>query len=111
MKDFPTTIEPKKYLGLDHTPFLYVENEDQLKEMCEHLLLETSKEIAVDLEHHSYRSYQGFTCLMQVSTRARDFIVDTIKLRGLIGKYMRGIFADSTKVKVLHGSDYDVEWL
>jgi len=24
------------------------------------------KEIAIDLEHHSYRSYQGFTCLMQV---------------------------------------------
>lgn len=79
--------------------------------MAEHLKLESSNEIAVDLEHHSYRSYQGFTCLMQVSTRDRDFVIDTIKLRGLIGKYLRGIFADLTKIKVLHGSDYDVEWL
>jgi len=79
--------------------------------MAEHLKEETSQEIAIDLEHHSYRSYQGFTCLMQVSTRVRDFVVDTIKLRPLIGKYLRGVFADSSKVKVLHGSDYDVEWL
>ena len=31
--------------------------------------LESATEFAVDLEHHSYRSFQGFTCLMQVSTR------------------------------------------
>ncbi|KAJ1497290.1 exosome nuclease subunit [Coelomomyces lativittatus] len=24
--------------------------------------------IAVDLEHHSYRSYQGFLCLMQITS-------------------------------------------
>lgn len=48
---------------------------------------------------------------MQISTRDRDFVVDTIKLRGLIGKYLGAIFADQSKIKVLHGSDYDVEWL
>lgn len=77
--------------------------------MREHLL--TVEEIAVDLEHHSYRTYQGFTCLMQVSSRQRDFIIDTIKLRVHLGNQLRDIFADPSKVKVLHGSDYDVEWL
>lgn len=79
--------------------------------MQDHLLEDSVIEIAVDLEHHSYRTYQGITCLMQVSTRVRDFIIDTIKLRQHLGKALRGIFADPNKVKVLHGSDYDVEWL
>ena len=90
----PEKVEPRKYLGLDHTPFLFVETEESLAEMAEYLQHEDSKEIAVDLEHHSYRSYQGFTCLMQVSTRVRDFVVDTIKLRLVLGKYLRPIFAD-----------------
>ena len=57
MRDYPVKIVPRKYLGLDNTPFLFVENEDQIRELAEHLGLEDTKEIAVDLEHHSYRSY------------------------------------------------------
>ncbi len=30
---------------------------------------------------HSYRSYLGFTCLMQVSTRDHDYIIDALELR------------------------------
>ncbi len=79
--------------------------------MRDHLSQESVREIAIDLEHHNFRSYQGFTCLMQVSSRLKDFIVDTLKLRQVIGKYLRPIFADANKIKVLHGSDYDIEWL
>jgi len=39
------------------------------------------QEVAVDLEHHRHRSFSGFVCLMQVSTRRDDFIVDTLTLR------------------------------
>ena len=39
------------------------------------------KELAIDLEHHNIRSYQGFTCLMQMSTRSKDYIIDTLQLR------------------------------
>lgn len=35
-------------------------------------------ELAVDLEHHSYRSYKGFLALMQISTRQGDFVVDLL---------------------------------
>jgi exosome complex exonuclease RRP6 len=69
------------------------------------------KEVAIDLEHHSYRSYQGFTCLMQVSSRTRDFIIDTLKLRTLLGVHLTPIFTNPLVTKVLHGSDYDIEWL
>jgi exosome complex exonuclease RRP6 len=111
MTDYPMSVKPQMYAGLDNTPFMFVESEEQLIEMRDHLALENVKEIAVDLEHHNFRSYQGFTCLMQVSSRERDFVIDTLKLRSILGKYLRPIFADQSKVKVLHGSDYDIEWL
>ncbi len=68
------------------------------------------KEIAVDLEHHNYRSFLGFTCLMQISTRNDDFLVDTIKLRSEMYR-LNEIFTDWTLIKVLHGADFDIEWL
>ena len=54
----------------------------------------------VDLEHNHYRSFQGLTCLMQISTRTEDFIVDTLKLRKYLGDYLRDFFRDPTKRKV-----------
>jgi exosome complex exonuclease RRP6 len=73
--------------------------------------LKTKNEIAIDLEHHSYRSYQGFTCLMQISTRERDFVVDTLKVRGHLRDALVEIFANPGVCKVMHGADYDIEWL
>lgn len=52
------------------------------------------------MEHNQYRSFQGLTCLMQISTRTEDFIVDTLKLRIHIGPYLREIFKDPLKKKV-----------
>jgi len=48
---------------------------------------------------------------MQVSTRTRDFIVDTLKLRSQLGDALQPIFDDPSKVKVLHGADMDIQWL
>ncbi|KAL0288926.1 UNVERIFIED_CONTAM: protein RRP6-like 2 [Sesamum calycinum] len=56
----------------------------------------------VDLEHNQYRSFQGLTCLMQISTRTEDFIIDTPRLRVQIGPHLR---------EVLHGADRDIVWL
>lgn len=56
--------------------------------------------VQVDLEHHHYRSFQGFVCLMQISTRSEDFIVDTLALRGNVGPCLKEIFADPSIRKV-----------
>lgn len=99
--------------SLDDTPFKYIDTLDDLKWLCDHLGKSNRsriKEIAIDLEHHSYRSFLGFTCLMQISTRYDDFIVDTIKLRSEMHR-LNEIFTDWTLVKVMHGADFDVEWL
>jgi hypothetical protein len=43
-------------------------------------VLSGEKEIAVDLEHHSEHSYVGLTCLLQISTASRDYVVDPLAL-------------------------------
>ncbi|XP_051192539.1 uncharacterized protein [Lolium perenne] len=54
---------------------------------------------------------KGLTCLMQISTRTEDFIIDTLKLRIIIGPYLTEHFKDPTKRKIMHGADRDIMWL
>jgi exosome complex exonuclease RRP6 len=61
--------------------------------------LRKTTEIAVDLEHHSYRSYGGFLCLMQISTREADWVIDTLALREELTE-LNEIFADPKIIKV-----------
>ena len=77
---------------LEETPLTFVGTAQTLQSMVQHLA--TAKEVAVDLEHHHYRSFQGFTCLMQLSSRQEDFIVDTMALRADLGAALTPIFAD-----------------
>lgn len=61
--------------------------------------LRKSPEIAVDLEHHGYRSFTGFVCLMQFSTRDEDFVVDTLCLRDELEE-LNEVFTNPDIVKV-----------
>ncbi|KAI0700067.1 ribonuclease H-like domain-containing protein [Cytidiella melzeri] len=98
-------IPPKSF---ETTPFKWVESPAELSAMLEHL--RNAKEIAVDLEYHSYRSFAGFVCLMQISTRESDWIVDTLTLRQEL-EDLNEVFTDPNIVKVLHGAESDVIWL
>ncbi|KAK6243542.1 hypothetical protein QUC31_009951 [Theobroma cacao] len=102
-------IEPINPPSIESTPFKLVEEVKDLKELV--AKLRSVNEFAVDLEHNQYRSFQGLTCLMQISTRTEDFIVDTLKLRIHVGPYLREVFKDPTKKKVMHGADRDIVWL
>ena len=82
------------------------------KELFDEFINELSKydEIAVDLEHHSKESYLGITCLIQISTRDTDYILDAIKLRSCLNK-LNIVFTNPNILKVFHGADYDINWL
>ncbi|CAA2938145.1 RRP6-like 2 [Olea europaea subsp. europaea] len=101
--------EPVKPCSLESTPFKLVEEVKDLKQLA--IKLRNVDEFAIDLEHNQYRSFQGLTCLMQISTRTEDFVIDTLKLRIHIGPYLREVFKDPTKKKVIHGADRDIIWL
>lgn len=102
--DKPTLFRPlvPEVLGV-------IEGDEELFEAAQCML--AADAIAVDIEHHSVRSFQGFICLMQISTRDDDFIIDAIKLRGSIRRALAPVFADDRIVKVMHGADHDVKWL
>ena len=72
--------------------------------------LSSAQEIAVDLEHHSYRSYLGFLCLMQISTRQDDFVIDVLSLRDDM-EVLNEVFTDPNIIKVFHGAESDILWL
>jgi len=101
-------VEPKVPKSLEETKCSFVDTLDKLQTMMDHLELQS--ELAIDLEHHSFRSYQGFTCLMQISSRTEDFLIDTLVLRDHL-QILNQIFTNPNIVKVFHGADSDIEWL
>ena len=62
--------KPELYKRMEDTPLTWVKTKDQLQQMVQEIQSTCSgSEIAVDVEHHDYRSYRGFVCLIQISTR------------------------------------------
>lgn len=96
------------YGTLEATPITFVETEEQLQQLA--AALDAASEIAIDLEAHQYRTFQGFCCLMQISTRSADWVVDTLLLRKQL-HILNSSFTNPRIVKVLHGSDFDILWL
>lgn len=115
---------PIPFKPLEETPLTLVSTSAQLVALIDKLRV--SKEIAIDLEYHSYRAYTGFVCLMQISTRDEDWIVDPFELRDEL-EDLNEVFTNPNIVKaryilltlesranipqVLHGADSDVVWL
>ncbi|KAL7546058.1 hypothetical protein ACHAWF_009400, partial [Thalassiosira exigua] len=93
------------------------------------------REIAVDLEAHSHRTFAGFVCLIQLSVRrpegapsdgegkttkqsapldvttGYDFLIDALSLRHALPSLLGPLFSDPSLLKVMHGADSDVPWL
>ncbi|XP_074538429.1 exosome complex component 10 [Halichoeres trimaculatus] len=100
--------EPQMYKPITDTKCSFIDSLEDLVALNEKLC--KLSEFAVDLEHHSYRSFLGLTCLMQISTREEDFIIDTLELRSEL-YILNEVFTDPSIVKVFHGADSDIEWL
>lgn len=101
----------ERYLRLEDTPLVLVSTEQELKDMVQEIKA-TCKggEVAIDVEYHSYRTYRGFVCLVQLSTRKKDFILDPFDIFPQM-HLLNEICSDLAILKVLHGSDRDVIWL
>lgn len=100
--------EPIQPVPIESGDLMYVDTENQLKVALSEMQKET--ELAVDVEHHSYRTFQGITCLLQISTRTKDYIFDTIALREEL-HILNEVFTNPKILKVFHGAMMDVDWL
>jgi exosome complex exonuclease RRP6 len=90
--------DPIPYLPFETTSAVFVDTEEGVLEMLKEL--KSATEIAVDLEHHDARSYVGLVSLMQISTRHKDWIVDTLKPWRQNLQVLNEIFADPKFIKV-----------
>ena len=111
---------------------IWIDTERDLIQLVDRINLDDMREIAIDLEAHSFRSFSGFVCLMQLSLRrpkvdgdtvaqpsdggdsiqtGYDFVIDTLALRRVMNEHFAPIMANPDIVKVMHGADSDVGWL
>ncbi|KAL7066345.1 putative exosome component 10 [Cryptosporidium serpentis] len=126
--------KPKMYTPFSSTPLIYIDDLDGLNSMIIdinnqlelHYKDEVSKleqysefaeylskdpfVLAIDLEHHSMQTFRGFVCLIQMSTRTCDYIIDPFSLFGELSR-LNELTTNPRILKLFHGSDYDIIWL
>ena len=100
--------DPIPYLPFENTSATFVDTEEGVLEMLNEL--KTATEIAVDLEHHDTRSYVGLVSLMQISTRNKDWIVDTLKPWRQNLQVLNEVFADPKIIKVHSPRNAMLKW-
>ncbi|KAI0475535.1 ribonuclease H-like domain-containing protein [Xylariaceae sp. FL0804] len=103
------TREPIDYLPFESTSATFVNTFEGVLQMLEEL--KGATEIAIDTEHHDFRTYGGLLSLMQISTREKDWIVDTLQPWRHKLEVLNEVFADPKIIKVLHGAYMDIIWL
>ncbi|KAK5995546.1 Exosome complex exonuclease rrp6 [Cladobotryum mycophilum] len=111
--EYPSRVfkssEPIPSQPVENTAAIWVDTYEGVLEMLKEL--KKAKEIAVDLEHHDFRTYVGLVSLMQISTREKDWIVDTLRPWRQKLEVLNEVFADPSIVKVFHGAYMDMVWL
>ncbi|GAA5885651.1 hypothetical protein JCM6882_007512 [Rhodosporidiobolus microsporus] len=111
----PDTPAPARKDSFEKTPFEWVGDEKALARMVDEVRAvgnEGGKDLAIDLEHHDFRTWGGVTCLMQLSTRKKDYVIDVLdpSVRDNLDS-LNEFFTDPEWVKVLHGASSDIVWL
>ena len=113
----PSTKPPKilKFDGLLTTNAVWIDTPEGLADLK--TLLESDnesevREVAIDLEAHSYRSFAGMICLIQITIKdGKDFLIDPFPLWNRIHDALAPTLANPNIVKVFHGADSDIAWL
>lgn len=82
----------------------YIDAERDLRQLVESLRREPR--IACDTESNSLHAYRGQTCLIQLSTPARDVLIDPLRIADISA--LGAVFADPQIEKIFHASEYDL---
>ncbi|WP_419191119.1 ribonuclease D [Saltatorellus ferox] len=85
-------------------PPILVESQEDFEDLLD--VLEQEDEIAVDTEADSFYSFRDKVCLLQITARGQDWLVDPLGDLDLAD--LGPILADPSKTKVFHDAEYDV---
>jgi ribonuclease D len=85
-------------------PAIYIATHEALRELVQQLQHESL--LALDTESNSMYAYHTKTCLIQLSTRQQDYIIDPFTIEDM--QPLGTLLADERIEKVLHGAEYDL---
>jgi ribonuclease D len=88
-------------------PAQYIQSADALHDVVEGL--QQSTLLAVDTESNNLHAYTEQVCLIQLSSREADYIVDPLAFDDLSA--LNTLFAEPKIEKVLHAAEYDISCL
>lgn len=55
-------------------------------------------------------TFEGFLCLMQISTKEQNLILDVLKLKDSV-KMLQPVFENPNIIKVFYAGHNDLKWL
>jgi ribonuclease D len=85
-------------------PAAYIEHDRDFRRLIDHLMHEPL--VAVDTESNSMYVYRERVCLLQLSTRTADYIVDPLRVADL--GLLAELFGNPLIEKVFHAAEYDL---
>ena len=92
-------------MALDSLPSAaYIDDDHRLQGLVP--LLAREPLLAIDTESNSLHAYRERVCLIQISTRAADYIVDPLTIGDL--SPLAPVLADPRIEKVFHAAEYDL---
>ena len=87
--------------------FRRIENHQELEALAQELL--SKKVVAIDTEADSFYHYFDKTCLVQIATRQRAYLVDPLALGGPAELAPLGpVLASPDVRKIFHAAEYDI---
>ncbi|KAG7363207.1 3'-5' exonuclease [Nitzschia inconspicua] len=96
----------------------WIDTPEALADLKSKLERPSVREVAIDLEAHSYRTFGGMICLIQMSfddsddtEKQKDYLIDPFPIWDLIHNALAPTLSNPNVVKVFHGADSDVVWL
>ncbi|QRN83034.1 ribonuclease D [Chloroflexota bacterium] len=90
--------------SLQNTELVWVDQQNTLRDIAQEIA--QSDILAVDTESNSLYAYQEQVCLVQFSTRDKDYLIDTLALEDL--SVLGPIFNSDKILKVFHAAEYDL---
>jgi ribonuclease D len=85
-------------------PAAYLQTDDDLRQLA--AALSNEPLLAVDTESNSLHAYQERVCLVQLSTRTADYIVDPLAIGDM--QPLGDLLANPAIEKVFHAAEYDL---
>ncbi len=89
---------------MNTAPVTVVNTQSGLQELVQ--ALDSAAEVAFDTEADSFFNYREKVCLIQVTARDRDWLVDPLAALDLTP--LGAVLADPRRVKVFHDGEYDI---